>query len=494
MTLLSNISPPLIQETLSHPMSVLDLFLPGFSNITNAASQVLNGNMSGYTQLMCLFALAALLKPYVFRFIDWFIDHFTSTLRIKRRDETYDMIQAWVSAHGLDDAARSIRAKVNTKRRTHDARTKKPLQYGPWEGAFYFWYGRYLLSYKTTQVDVGFHKEEQISITCVGRSSQILKCLMEDCRREYLDGLKNKTTIYSHRENHWKKEKAVDARPLTTVILDEEQKGQLINDINKFLDPDTKIRYADHSIPYKRGYLLHGPPGTGKTSFSLSIAGALDMDIYVVSIPGMNDEKLNDLFSALPDKCVVLLEDIDAAGATWSRDSDADDSDSDLETRSPKKGVTLSGLLNVLDGVSSQDDRILIMTTNHPEKLDDALTRPGRVDLKIAFQLVNESIANEIYHFMFKQPELDHGNVSQQGDHDERIKRQAENEEIKEQAKLFAAKIPESVFSTAEVIAYLQQHWNSPADAVKRCDQWVDDLHKEKKVKKRAMGKGARQG
>ncbi|CAI6088487.1 unnamed protein product [Clonostachys chloroleuca] len=230
--------------------------------------------MSGYTQLMCLFALAALLKPY-----DPGSPLQASTLRIKRHDETHDMIQEWVSRHGLDDAARSIRAKV----------------------------------------DVGSHKEEQISITCVGRSSQILKYLMEDCRREYLDGLKDKTTIYSHRENYWKKEKAVDARPLTTAILDEEQKGQLINDINKFLDPDTKIRYSDHSIPYKRGYLPHGPPGTGKTSFSLSIAGALDMDIYVISIPSMNDEKLNELFAALPDKCVVLLEDIDAAGATWSK-------------------------------------------------------------------------------------------------------------------------------------------------------------------------------
>ncbi|CAI6089422.1 unnamed protein product [Clonostachys chloroleuca] len=483
MTLLSNISPPLIQEALSQPMSILDLFLPGFSNITNAAGQALNGNMSGYTQRICLFALAALLKPY-----DPGSPLQASTLQIKRYDETYDMIHAWVSAHELENTARSIRAKVNKKQRTHDVRTKKPLQYAPWKGLSTSGTGG--ICFRTKP-----HREEQISITCVGRSSsQILKHLMEDCRREYLDGLKNKTTIYSHRENHWKKEKAVDARPLTTVILDEEQKGQLINDINKFLDPDTKIRYSDHSIPYKRGYLLHGPPGTGKTSFSLSIAGALDMDIYVVSIPSMNDEKLNDLFGALPDKCVVLLEDIDAAGATWSRGSDTENSDSDLETRSPKKGVTLSGLLNVLDEVFSQDDRILIMTTNHPEKLDNALTRPGRVDLKIAFQLANESIANETYCFMFKQLELDHGNVSQQGDHDEKIKRQAENEEIKEQAKLFAAKIPESVFSTAEIIAYLQQHWNSPADAMKYCDQWVDDLHKEKKAKKRATGKGGRQG
>jgi hypothetical protein len=73
MMLLSNLSPPLIQEALSQHMSVLDLFLPGFTNITSAASQVLNGNLTGYTQLMCLFALVAFLKPYVFELRDWFI-------------------------------------------------------------------------------------------------------------------------------------------------------------------------------------------------------------------------------------------------------------------------------------------------------------------------------------------------------------------------------------------------------------------------------------
>ncbi|CAG9941884.1 unnamed protein product [Clonostachys rosea f. rosea IK726] len=76
MMLLGNLSPPLIQETLSYQMSVLELFLPGFSSITSTASQVLNGKISGYTQLMSFFALAALLKPYLSRFKDWFIDHF----------------------------------------------------------------------------------------------------------------------------------------------------------------------------------------------------------------------------------------------------------------------------------------------------------------------------------------------------------------------------------------------------------------------------------
>jgi chaperone BCS1 len=406
------------------------------------------------------------------------------------------MIQALVSEYGLDDAALSIRATVNTKQSTHDTRIKKPLQYAPWEGAFFFWYKNHLLSYQTTLVDLGFHKEELISITCVGRSSKILKCLMEDCRLIYLAGLKSKTAIYGHRGDHWKKEKAVYARPLSTVVLDKEQKDRVMNDVQKFLDPKQKHRYSAHSIPYKRGYLLHGPPGTGKTSFSLSIAGALDMDIYVVSIPGMNDEKLKDLFTALPDRCVVLLEDIDAARATSSRDSNTEDSDSDGDMRSPRKGVTLSGLLNVLDGVSSQEDRVLIMTTNHLGKLDDALTRPGRVDLKIAFQLATRSIANEIFRFMFKQPEYDHGVVDQQGNHDEKINGQAKTEKIEEQAKKFAEEIPESVFSPAEVMAYLQQHWDSSADAVEHCGQWVHDLFEEKKTrktKKGAVGGGARQ-
>lgn len=82
MTLLSNISPPLIQEALFQQMSVLDLFLPGFTNITSTVSQALSGNLTGYTHLMCIFALAAFLKPYVFQLRSWFIEHFSKSLEM----------------------------------------------------------------------------------------------------------------------------------------------------------------------------------------------------------------------------------------------------------------------------------------------------------------------------------------------------------------------------------------------------------------------------
>ncbi|KAH7186110.1 uncharacterized protein B0J16DRAFT_268440, partial [Fusarium flagelliforme] len=104
-------------------------------------------------------------------------------------------------------------------------------------------------------------------------------------------------------------------------------------DIQNFLNPETRYWYSQHLIPYKRGYLLHGPAGTEKSSFSSSIAGESDMDIYVVSIPGANDQILKGLFAGLADRCVVLLEDIDTAGAACSRDSHSEDSDSDTDAR-----------------------------------------------------------------------------------------------------------------------------------------------------------------
>lgn len=61
------------------------------------------------------------------------------------------------------------------------------------------------------------------------------------------------------------------------------------------------------------------------------------MDIYILSIPSMNNKRLKDLFTALPDRYIILLEDINTAGATYSRESDTEDSDSDGEIRSPKK-------------------------------------------------------------------------------------------------------------------------------------------------------------
>lgn len=93
--------------------------------------------------------------------------------------------------------------------------------------------------------------------------------------------------------------------------------------------------------------------------------------------------------SELPPHCVILLEDVDAAGMRRR-----DDTDADRENKSSFR-VTLPGLLNVFDGVSSQEGWVLIMTTNHIEHLDIVLIRPGHIDKKVHFKFADENISTQ---------------------------------------------------------------------------------------------------
>ncbi|KAH6661769.1 hypothetical protein B0J14DRAFT_645679 [Halenospora varia] len=122
----------------------------------------------------------------------------------------------------------------------------------------------------------------------------------------------------------------------------------LLEDIKAFLDPETRAWYSRRGIPYRKGYLLYGPPGTGKSSLSLSIAGACDLDIYILNISSVDDSSLGELFTELPARCVILLEDIDAVDATQSRQrktvkTSKDETSSSIEGK-PQGKASLSAL------------------------------------------------------------------------------------------------------------------------------------------------------
>ncbi|KAJ5011816.1 putative mitochondrial chaperone BCS1-B [Colletotrichum sp. SAR 10_99] len=193
----------------------------------------------------------------------------------------------------------------------------------------------------------------------------------------------------------------------------------------------------------------------------MSIAGYFGLDIYVLSLVGINDGRLSPLFAELPQSCVVLLEDVDAVGTTRSRDADTDESDSGSEvsrsSSKPSGTLSLSGLLNVLDGVASQEGRVLIMTTNHIEHLEDALIRPGRADKKIEFQLADADVIRKLFCTVFELSEEELSDAETQD---------KSNEEVRQLAAQFVAVVPELEFSPADILSFLLANRDSPSSAL----------------------------
>ncbi|KAL4870938.1 hypothetical protein BDV12DRAFT_40693 [Aspergillus spectabilis] len=164
-------------------------------------------------------------------------------------------------------------------------------------------------------------------------------------------------------------------RPLNSVILDKGVKERIVDDVKDFLSSEQW--YYNRGIPYRRGYLLYGPPGTGKSSFIQAVAGELNYDIALLNLSerGITDDRLNRLLTVVPKRTIVLLEDVDAAFSNRRTQTDEDGYRG--------ANVTFSGLLNALDGVASAEERIIFLTTNHVDRLDEALVRPGRVDMTV---------------------------------------------------------------------------------------------------------------
>lgn len=213
---------------------------------------------------------------------------------------------------------------------------------------------------------------ETVKLTTLYRDRHLFQELLMEAKELAVKAQTGKTVIYTSWANEWRPFGQPKAkRNLKSVILDKGLKEGILRDVKDFLQNGKW--YYDRGIPYRRGYLLYGPPGSGKTSFIQALAGKLDYNICIMNLadPNLTDDRLNYLMNNLPERSIMLLEDIDAAFVKRNKNEEG-----------YVNGVTFSGLLNALDGVASSEEIITFMTTNHPEKLDPAVMRPGRIDYK----------------------------------------------------------------------------------------------------------------
>jgi hypothetical protein len=206
------------------------------------------------------------------------------------------------------------------------------------------------------------------------------------------------------------------------------QKKVLLDKLYYFIN-NEKI-YVDRGIPYNLGLLFHGPPGCGKTSCIKSIANLTRRHVMEISLNKVKTcgDFIDIIYNDFIDKAyvpvnkrILVIEDIDCMlDIVMDRelqDSDKEDISVDdllkislLDKMAPYKPyyrnedkLTLSCILNTIDGVLEQHGRILIISSNYPDKLDRALLRPGRIDSKINFGNCNHAITKEIIEFFYQR-------------------------------------------------------------------------------------------
>ncbi|KAM5464729.1 hypothetical protein MauCBS54593_006820 [Microsporum audouinii] len=574
------------------PNNILDALLPGYSVISGFIFQITGFDISVAVSLSVLIFTLTTAWVYCYKYAySLLMTYMTASITVPSHDDIYDQVIAWVSELAIATSSRSMRAKSKRHmswdseedlRADVSGKGSKDtlLNFSNWEAKIpprfephyeFSWFRHngnfFKLSREKEQVlsgRMGFNmvsSDETLTITVLGRSLQPIKNLIREARDASFAREKSKTTIRrpgpkefrSRGIYAWSRAATRPSRPIETVVLDNIQKTKLLLDINEYLHPATPRWYANRGIPYRRGYLFHGPPGTGKTSLSFAIAGVFGLDIYCISLlePSLTEEDLGLLFNSLPRRCVVLLEDIDTAGlarTAANEDSSPGTTDatngategviSNLDTTAQQpssrakkgkksnnddesKGISLSGLLNAIDGVASHEGRVLVMTTNHPDKLDDALIRPGRVDMMVGFTLANREQIREIFIRMYSPDQP--GGIKAQSTSPSHVEKSlsilntklfnaakteknvtnegqpASNEKkgvgpdnnvngiitashrvaveyINELAISFAALLPEYVFSPAEIQGFLLTRKREPHLAVEEATAWCENL------------------
>jgi chaperone BCS1 len=248
------------------------------------------------------------------------------------------------------------------------------------------------------------YDKETLTMMKIGRSREIFDNFVKEI--ETLDLDVSKTKIYKM-DDAWSYAKDQKKRNLNSIFIEKEKKDLLINNLSKFINNEQW--YIDNGIPYQLGILLYGSPGTGKTSLIKAIAGYLNYPIYYLSPKKLG--KIESAMSTLSDKCIVVIEDIDSNFLTHSRENKDGDTDENSLLKE-MSSVSLSEILNSLDGMFSAHGRILVATTNHIENLDAALIRPGRIDLKIEIGYVNNEILKYFINNFFPHSTINFDNLS----------------------------------------------------------------------------------
>ncbi|KAJ3851015.1 P-loop containing nucleoside triphosphate hydrolase protein [Lentinula lateritia] len=329
---------------------------------------------------------------------------------------------------------------------------------------------------------------ESIFITVYTLDMSVLSAIVEEARQRYVEVTRPDVIIHLADMLHlhhtaWGSVKRQLRRPFNSVILQEGVLDSLRQDAKEFME--TESWYTERGIPHRRGYLLYGPPGSGKSSTIYALAGELGMEIYSLSLAStfVDDSFLQRATSSIPKNSIFLIEDIDCALPSME-DTNQDQSNMIngvvvARRRTSRRTVTLSTLLNVIDGVGSEQGRLFFTTTNHIDHLDPALLRPGRIDRKIPYHLATKEQAAALFMRFFSpgciSESIETGALSGkiEGNHDVQL--------ITNLSNSFASQVPSHEFSVAELQGYLLGYKKQAEEAAVGVAAWIEQERRYKR-------------
>ena len=355
-----------------------------FSQLVAQAKTVLQGNefFSGGFVLLLLGGAGVLLRKVPHFLWMCFLKRTALSLEITSEQEVFWWLQKWLACHKYTRRAR--RWLVNSGNRGDRSSIETACVVRPSEAPVDFFPapGHHLLRYRKRWMHLSYDREpmkmgdlfvgyrETLNIQLFGRDQSVVRQLIQEAY-ELSSSLKaGEISVWLAAWGSWRSVGKRVPRPLASLVYENEAGIGLLRDVQRFREGPSWYRERD--VPYRRGYLLYGPSGNGKSSLVEALAGELGLDLAILMLDQVDsDRDLTDLFLNLPQGCLLLIEDVDKA---------------QLVSRAKRGGtstITLVNLLNVFDGVLATEGRIIFLTANDASRLPETLTRSGRVDVKL---------------------------------------------------------------------------------------------------------------
>ena len=312
---------------------------------------------------------------------------FTTTYTLTSYNETFHLFLEWYQSQGLAEKGRYVKVSNG---QWGDGKMVGSLGYGK---QIFRYGGRFVSIELESQKVAGTTRDKDaITLVTLGRSHSVFdRMLTEVCQ---IERSKNLNTIKRY-DGWWATSSEQDFRSFDTIFLNKGIKEQILKFLDRFLSLEQV--YKDAGWNYQTGILLYGPPGTGKTSVIKAIAKYIEYQLCLITSKSV--KRIEDAMFNLQPKSLVVIEDIDILLKNGRKEEvvKAISARGGELPEDEKEAISLSDMLNSIDGIHSINGRILIATTNNVESLDEALIRDGRFDLRLKIDYADEYIIKSFF-------------------------------------------------------------------------------------------------